>query len=160
FDARISGSILTRIEDTLLSSAALYDGYELLVRAIKGRGQLRASATAPIPWPMTLVCNQLISAKGQGLSVTDRAELDDQLAEDLPDYSSYRFSPALMRRFNDTVATARRRGVEVILFLPPLSQYELELIRQSGKWKSFVDSKVQLANVSPFWDFSGYNPMS
>ena len=48
----------------------------------------------------------------------------------------------------------------MIPFVPPFSEYELELIRQGGQWETFQNFKRQLASVAPFWDFSGYNEIA
>ncbi|HYL60328.1 MAG TPA: hypothetical protein VEU51_15780 [Candidatus Acidoferrales bacterium] len=160
FDARMSGNIGVKVEDTLLSSAVLGDGYDYARRAIRGESRLPATMTAAMPWPMTLICEQLGATKYRGLQVTPTPEIEDELAQDLPDYAAYRPSREFMLRLRETVAAARARGIDVVMFVPPMSEYELELIRQSGQWETFQEFKRQLALIGPYWDFSGYNTMA
>lgn len=156
FDRRIAGRRTAMLEDAL-SLSALQEGYEFLRRARRGAAKLPPTATAAIPWPMPLVCEDFHATRQRGLSVTGRAEIEAQLSRDLPEYQRYRFSPRLLKLFHDTVGAARTRGVEVILFVPPMSEYELELLRQGGQWETFQNWKRGLAASGPFWDFSGYN---
>jgi hypothetical protein len=58
------------------------------------------------------------------------------------------------------VAHSRQAGIEVILYVPPLNRYELEIIRQTGRWETFQRWKRQLLTVGLYWDFSGYNELS
>lgn len=160
FDARMSGNVRVKIEDTLLSSSVLGDGYDYARRAMRGESRLPATMTAAMPWPMALICEQLGATKNRGLQVTPSSEIEDELAQDLPDYAAYRPSRKFMLRLREAVAAAHARGVEIVLFVPPMSQYELELIRQSGQWETFQEFKRQLALVGPYWDFSGYNAIA
>jgi hypothetical protein len=44
---------------------------------------------------------------------------------------------------------------------PPLSEYELEAIRQNGMWPTFQQWKRDLAAILPYyWDFSGYTQLA
>ncbi len=160
FRERIDDQLQPRLEDTLLSLSALHDSYECVARAARGSARMRPTDTAPVPWPMALVCEDFRASARRGLVTATASKIETQLSRDLPDYARYRFSPRLFRMFSDTVAAARARGVDVIMFVPPLSQYELELIRQSGKWETFQNWKRMLAGVGPFWDFSGYNAVA
>ncbi len=44
--------------------------------------------------------------------------------------------------------------------IAPMSQYELDFLRQSGQWQRFQDFKRMLAANGPFWDFPGYNAIA
>ena len=160
FDARMSGYVGIKVEDTLLSSSVLGDGYDYARRALRGERRLPATMTAAMPWPMALICEQLRATKNRGLQITPTSEIEDELAQDLPDYAAYRPSRDFMLRLRESVATARARGIDVVIFVPPMSEYELELIRQSGQWQTFQEFKRQLAMIGPYWDFSGYNAMA
>ncbi|MDO8433702.1 MAG: hypothetical protein Q7S58_14960 [Candidatus Binatus sp.] len=157
FDRRIAGSIALKFEDTLLSLDTLGDGYKYYGRARRGAKKLPPTMTAAMPWPMAMICRQFKATRDHGLHSVSAAEVEEQLAQDLPAYSTYRFSSDTMKQFREAVDHARKRGVEVIPFVPPFSQYELELIRQGGQWETFQNFKRELASVAPFWDFSGYN---
>jgi hypothetical protein len=47
--------------------------------------------------------------------------------------------------------------VELIAFVAPATEYELEMIRQNGRWTEFQRWKRFLADNLPYTDFSGYN---
>jgi hypothetical protein len=160
FDARIAGSIGTKFQDTLLSAAAFGDGYEFAQRATQGKRKLRETVAAPLPWPMPLVCEQFGATREHGLNLMPPTEIEDELSQDLPDYSAYRFSGESFASFRGAVAEAQHRGIDVVMFIPPMSQYELELIRQGGRWEAFQDFKRAIAALGPFWDFSGYNAIA
>jgi hypothetical protein len=159
-DARIAGSRGLLIEDTLLNLGTLGDSFDTIKRAVRGRRRLRATKIATVPWPASLICQQL-KAENFGLTQQTSTQIETQLSRSFPNlYVDYHFSTDLLQLFRRTVNRARARGVEVIVLVPPMSQYELELIRQRGLWKTFEDFKRKLASVGPFLDFSGYNEMS
>lgn len=159
-DLRLAGSRTERITDALLSLTAVEDGYGLVRRAMRGPNHLAPQLRAPVPWPMPFICERLASRDSHGLQVTPASEVLTELAQDLPDYASYQLSPEAMERFRRTVDAARARGVEMVIFVPPMSRYELELIRQAGRWDAFQDWKRRVAAVTPYTDFSGYDEMS
>jgi hypothetical protein len=159
-DARIAGSRTLLIEETLLNLRTVGDSLDAIKRAARGRRRLRATRTAAIPWPAGLICRQLAAEKF-GLTEQTPAQIKTQLVRSFPNlYVDYHFSAELLQLFRRTVDRARARGVEVIIVVPPMSQYELELIRQRGLWATFEEFKRQLASVGPFVDFSGYNEIS
>src|SRR5579875_3376097 len=159
-DARLGGSRRLLIEDTLLNLGTVGDSLDMIRRALRGRRHLRPSKLAPVPWPAELVCAEL-NRERFGLTRQKPAQIAIQLTQSFPKlYVNYRFSEDLLAKFRNTVNRARARGVEVIVLVPPMSQYELELIRQRGLWDTFKHFKRRLATVGPFLDFSGYNEMS
>ncbi|HYL60327.1 MAG TPA: hypothetical protein VEU51_15775 [Candidatus Acidoferrales bacterium] len=157
FDARMAGSLSARFEDTLLSFDALASGLDELHRAMRGAAKLQPTQTSALPWPMPLVCSDLESNRRRGLARTPQDEIVAQAVNVLRYYDGYRFSPEFFDTFRATIEAARRHGVETIVFVPPMSGYELELIRQTGNWAAFQEWKRRLAELGPFWDFSGYN---
>lgn len=160
FDARIANRARARIEDTLLSLDALGDGFDLLKRAWRGRARLAPTMVAPAPWPMALICREYVTDRADGLDLTPAQLIALQLNETIRMYDPYRFSPAMTADFRKTVAKIRAHHVELILFTPPMSEYELELIRQSGAWGDFEKFKRTIAAVAPFVDYGAYNPMA
>lgn len=52
-------------------------------------------------------------------------------------YSNYRVSARQIALFRDTITQIRQAGIDAIVFVPPLGEYELETIRQSGHWEAF-----------------------
>ena len=159
-DERLRGSREMLIEDTLLNLGTVGDSLDMIKRAIRGRRHLRATKTAAVPWPAALICRQL-NTETFGLSNQSALQIETQLTRSFPNlYVNYRLSNDLIELLRRTVDRARTRGVEVIVMVPPMSQYELELIRQRGLWEAFKEFKRRLATVGPFLDFSGYNQIS
>lgn len=157
FDARMAGSLGARFEDTLLSFDALANGLDDLHRAMRGAARLQPTQTSELPWPMPVVCSDLEANRRRGLARTPADEIVAQAVNVLRYYDGYRLSPEFFDTFRATIEAARRRGVETIVFVPPMTGYELELIRQTGNWATFQDWKRRLAQLGAFWDFSGYN---
>jgi hypothetical protein len=63
-------------------------------------------------------------------------------------------------RLRRAVAHSRARGVDVILVIPPMSDLEIDVIRQMGQWEAFLQWKSDLLAAGGYWDFSGYNSIA
>jgi hypothetical protein len=124
---------------------------------MRGRAKLPVTATRTVPWPPELICSNFVATRRLGLAAIPPPEIERQLSDDVPGYLRYHFSGGFLDLFRSTVEQARRGGVQVIVFVPPMSAYELELIWQSGQWQAFQNWKRALAAIGPLWDFSGYN---
>lgn len=158
FDARLSGSVESRLEETLLSLNEMSDGFDELKRALGGRQNLRRTRTVAIPWPMDFICSELDRPASTDLSTVSDAVVIAQLTHNW--YANYDPSPELARLFSATIRRIRARGVSAVIVVAPMSQYELEIVRQSGQWEHFQEFKRMLGTSGSFWDFSGYNPIS
>ncbi|MBF6570076.1 MAG: hypothetical protein IVW54_14500 [Candidatus Binataceae bacterium] len=156
FQRRFSGGPGVVIEDALLSLAALDNGIDDFKRMLRGRARLPITATAPIPWPPDTICRQFAAQRSQGLVAMSSEAIVRQI-EILPGYQNYRWSDEFWRLFRATIDQAQRRRVQMILFVPPMSEYELEVIRRGGLWSDFDSWKRHLVTAGPVWDFSGYN---
>jgi hypothetical protein len=160
FDRRMSGGAGPLVGDALLSLAALDNGIADLKRMMHGRTRLPDTARTEVPWPPEVICREYAAQLGRGLVRTPAAAIIQQISVNMPSYQEYRFSESFWDRFRTTVAGAQRRGVEVILFVPPMSEYELEVIRRAGQWDEFERWKRRLVTVGPVSDFSGYNRLA
>lgn len=160
FDARIADRPVARLEDTLLSLDALGDGFDLFKRSLRGRGRLTTTMKAAVPWPMGLICDQYVTDRLDGLDVGTPAQIAIQLRQIMYLYQHYEFSQSQLRIFRDTVARIGARNVELLLFVPPMSEYELELIRQGGHWGDLEKFKRAIAAIAPYYDFAAYNEMA
>jgi hypothetical protein len=156
---RLAGSSLILLRETLLSLEALTASSRLLLRALGGQARLPWSRRVPVPWPEETIRSALRQLPRNDLRGRER-ELDAHLRSWLDVYRAYQWSDRQMHLYAELVAQLRSRGVDVIAFLPPLSAYELETIRQSGQWEVFRRWKRELARVGPYWDFSGYNAIA
>jgi hypothetical protein len=161
FDERIALQPDMLLEDSLVSLSAMGDSFDELKRALRGRRNLKATMAANVPWPRELICAQLIAQRKHGLAVATPANIEIGLAQvHAWFYANYEFSPAIAARFREVVQAARARKVEVILFVPPMSEYELEVIRQGGLWPDFERFKRAVAAAGPLWDFAAYNRLA
>ncbi len=160
FDRRMSGGLGPLVGDALLSRAALDNGIADLKRMLRGRARLPDTARTEVPWPPEVICHEYAAQLGRGLVRTPAPAIVRQISVNMPNYQNYRFSESFWELFRTTVGSAERRGVEVILFVPPMSEYELEVIRRAGNWDEFDRWKRRLVTVGPVSDFSGYNRLA
>jgi hypothetical protein len=160
FDQRLRGGLGPLVGDALLSLAALDNGIDDLKRMLRGRARLPDSARTEVPWPPEVICRDYAAQLGRGLVSTPAEEIVHQISVNMPNYQNYRFSESFWALFRATIGSAQRRGVEVILFVPPMSEYELEVIRRADDWDEFEDWKRRLVTVGPVSDFSGYNRLA
>lgn len=158
FEARLALDPGMLVEDSLLSLGALGDSFNVLKRAARGRANLKPTMSANVPWPPELICAQLLAQRGHGLAVTAPNNIEAALAQVQSwFYADYQFSPEAVARFHEVVNMAAAHKVELILFVPPMSEYELDLIRQGGHWSDFERFKRAVAAIGPLWDFAAYN---
>jgi hypothetical protein len=153
---RLEPNVGLLITDTLLSAAALTASRQLLVRAVAGRERSARTQSVRLPWPQDVITRAFDDPSQASLSKEDDSNVKQQLAGFVGNYRAYRLSTDDLVLFRDTVARATAAGIDVILFIGPMSAYELEAIRQGGHWDGFQHWKRQLLATRPYWDFSGY----
>jgi hypothetical protein len=146
-----------QMRETLFTMRALRDSSRVLMKA--ARGDKPESLANPVPWPEHLIKERLASVSRRGLGQAREATIKGQLQNWIVSYVDYRRSSPLVTLFQEAVVDLRRTGLEVILFVPPLSGCELETIDQAGEWDTFQDWKRDLVGVGPYWDFSGYGKL-
>jgi len=155
--ARLDGDLRLKLTDTILSSDALAASYRMALRAVTG--DLSPQARMPIPWPQSYICYKFEHPDPPNL-----AKLDDlhRLRElnDFPYYRDFAYSARQQKAFLDVVERIRDAHVELIAFVPPLTRFELEMLRQTGGWPAFQEWKRFLAQHLNYTDFSGYNEIS
>jgi hypothetical protein len=152
---RLEGNLGLKMTDTLFSTQALTASRKLLMRAVGGRKRLSPTQSVAVPWPQAVIAQALDDSLHRGVTTSKWRP-----AEWVPTYTRFRLSSQNVALFHDTVARARRAGIDVIVFIGPTSPYELEVIRQSGRWDTFQEWKRQLLSTQPYWDFSGYNELA
>ena len=150
-------ALALRIKETLFNLQAFRDSRRVLVRATLHR--MPASLKDPVPWPEDLIKERLTTVSRRGLSQIREITITRQLQNWIFSYVDYRPSGQRFALFQETVADLRRTGLEVILFVPPLSDCELETIDQAGAWDTFQKWKRELLRVGPYWDFSGHGKL-
>jgi len=85
----------------------------------------------------------------------DTRRLADGLRSLVEMYAYYEPDPAMLALFARLYARLRAAGIEVILFVPPLTVCDLEVLQQAGAWPLYEQWKRDLAAVAPYWDFAG-----
>ena len=160
FNRRTENRFSQKLEDAVISASAFDDSIDCVKRALRGRAKLPPIATASIPWPPALICGDFEARRNAGLAHTGPLSIRHQLTDDVPNYARFEFSQEFFDLFRDTVNLARSHDLRVILFVPPMNQYELEMIRLSGHWDDFQNWKRMLATIGPYVDFSGYNEIA
>jgi hypothetical protein len=153
---RIEAPWKTIVPDTLASAEALDRSRELYRRSAQGRARLPAESTQPIPWSAEFIGTKMTALQRESRRPDEAVELR-QARQFRSWYDGYRLSRDEIKLFREIVERIRAANIELILFVPPTSEYELEMIRQSGLWEQFQAWKAAVAQVSPFWDFSGFN---
>ncbi len=84
-------------------------------------------------------------------------------------YASYHYDPARIELLATEVARARKRGLDLVLVVPPVHALQLEAVHAAGLWPAFerwkrdlVELVVRDARAYPeatplrLWDFTGY----
>ncbi len=148
------------IGETLLNTDALYASGRLALRAIRGRSRLPMEEGAVLPWSPSTIAEALAGVTPAGLASATDATIRSSLIESVEPYSTFAVDEASMRRFRQGVDRLRAAGIDVQLFIPPLSVYELEGIRQAGRWEQLQEWKRRLLEVGPYWDYSGYGELA
>ncbi len=147
------------IRETLLSLDVLEDSRALLSQAFNGR-PVRDRELPALPWPQEVIEQTLAQYRASEIDAEYYRILSTAIRDWIPGLAGYRLSKRSLELFSSTIARAHERGIAVTFFSPPLSEYELELIRQVGQWETFLDWKRALAAVDPYWDFAGYTRLS
>ncbi len=155
--ARLDGDFSIKLTDNILSEDTLVESYRMLSRALRGR--MVKPARMPIPWPAPFICQMFAHPDPPTLAGMDQTHLFREVSN-LPEYRTFDYAPQLRRDFLDIVGRIRTAGVQLILFMPPLTQFELEMIRQTGRWPDFQAWKHFVAEHVSYTDYSGYNPIA
>jgi hypothetical protein len=154
---RLAGDTPLRLVETLLTMEVLDESRKLFLRAIGGRKRLPATRLVSVPWTEDVIRGELEEARVHSPGDLTQTVPEQGIAQWVDIYSTHRVSARQIALFCNTISDIRRAGIVAIVFVPPLGEYELEAIRQTGLWEVFQQWKRQLALAGPYWDFSGYN---
>ncbi|MBP0014260.1 MAG: hypothetical protein J7545_17570 [Roseofilum sp. SBFL] len=75
-------------------------------------------------------------------------------------YHEYKLSQKRLADLQKIVEICKQKGINLQLFVSPVHASQLEAIRATGTWDKFEQWKREVAKISPFWDFSGYNSIT
>jgi hypothetical protein len=155
--ARLDGDLRIKLTDNVLSAESLRASYKMVKRAL--RGQISPDGAMPVPWPGPYVCYRFAHPKPPTLAGMDEVHRLREV-NDLPEYYYFDYSAHQRREFLAIVDRIRDAHVELLAFIPPLSEYELEMVRQTGRWSDFQDWKRFLAQHINYVDFAWYNQVA
>ncbi|MDJ0631982.1 MAG: hypothetical protein QNJ34_02210 [Xenococcaceae cyanobacterium MO_188.B29] len=79
-------------------------------------------------------------------------------SEDL--YKGYQFSEERLVNFKTIIDTCKKNNIEIIVFISPTHATHYEAISASGLWSTFEQWKREVVQITPVWDFSGYNSIT
>lgn len=148
------------ISETLLNTDALWASGKLAVRALGGRASLPLQQRAGVPWSPRAIRRAVAEVELTGLASADDASIRRWVTECVLTHSTFPADEIPIRRVAEAVARLRASGIQVQLFIPPMSVYELEAIRQAGRWEGFLEWKQQVLEVGAYWDFTGYGELA
>jgi hypothetical protein len=152
--ARLDGDWGITLTDNILSADTFVGSYRMVLRALSGK--ITPAAAMPVPWPGPFICATFAHPEPPTLAGMDEQHRLREVSQ-LPEYRHFDYSPALFQSFVDIVERIRRAHVELIAYVPPVNEFELEMIRQTGRWPDFQRWKRDLARHISYTDFSGYN---
>lgn len=75
-------------------------------------------------------------------------------------FGLFQWSEPALEEFRRIVDICRRHQVQFVGFVPPTHVAHLEAIRERGLWDDFENWKRRISEITPFWDFSGYNEVT
>ncbi|MEM8807150.1 MAG: hypothetical protein AAGF01_14095 [Cyanobacteria bacterium P01_G01_bin.38] len=78
----------------------------------------------------------------------------------LDNHDTYELSPQAIEDFRHIIETCQAQGILYVVFISPSHAVQWETIRATGHWETFEDWKRDLVDITPVWDFSGYNSVT
>ncbi|MBD2294028.1 hypothetical protein H6G06_11125 [Anabaena sphaerica FACHB-251] len=72
----------------------------------------------------------------------------------------YKFSDKYFDYFRQIINLCQERNIKLIVFISPSHATQWEAIRVTGQWPTFESWKEKIVQLSPVWDFSGYNSIT
>ncbi len=58
------------------------------------------------------------------------------------------------------VDLCREKDIKLHIFISPAHAARLQIIEQAGHWQTYEQMKREIVNITPVWDFSGYNSIT
>lgn len=75
-------------------------------------------------------------------------------------YHNYKLSAKFLQDFKDIVTICKDRNIELKVFISPSHASQWESLYRGGLWQIFEQWKRELVEITPVWDFSGYNSIT
>jgi hypothetical protein len=75
-------------------------------------------------------------------------------------YGSYRLSEEQLSYLQEVVELGQKHDIEMAFFISPAHAAHWEILAKAGLWPEFETWKRRIAEITPIWDFSGYNSIT
>lgn len=75
-------------------------------------------------------------------------------------HHKYQFSDRYFENFQKIVNLCREKNIKLTVFISPSHAIQWESIRATGEFKTWENWKRKVVQVTPVWDFSGYNSVT
>jgi hypothetical protein len=75
-------------------------------------------------------------------------------------HSEYKYSQSYGDNFKEIVELCKQHNIELVVFISPAHATNWESIYTMKRWPVFEQWKRDLVQVTPVWDFSGYNSIT
>jgi len=75
-------------------------------------------------------------------------------------YKNYELDLGFLNDLKDIINTCKKRNIDLKIFISPSHASQWESIRTVGSWSAFEDWKREIVQITPVWDFSGYNTIT
>lgn len=72
----------------------------------------------------------------------------------------YKLSEERVNAFQQMVEFCRQHNIELIVFISPSHATQWEALQVTDRWESFEQWKRKMVEITPVWDFSGYNSIT
>lgn len=72
----------------------------------------------------------------------------------------YKLSEARFNDFKKIVEFCRQHNIKLIVFISPAHATQWETLRVTDRWDSYEQWKRKMVEITPVWDFSGYNSIT
>ncbi|MEO0540696.1 MAG: hypothetical protein AAFZ80_07505 [Cyanobacteria bacterium P01_A01_bin.105] len=73
---------------------------------------------------------------------------------------AYQLSDDYLAEFKALIELCQSRGLDYQVYISPSHVTRWEAIRAAGHWPQYEQMKRELAQITPIWDFSGYNSIT
>ncbi|WP_107667513.1 hypothetical protein [Cyanothece sp. BG0011] len=75
-------------------------------------------------------------------------------------HPQYKLSEARLNDFKKIVEFCRQHNINLIVFISPAHATQWETLRVTDRWDTYEQWKRKMVEVTPVWDFSGYNSIT
>lgn len=142
--------ILNDIINATLSWSAIEASYETVISSFQNRQNLKSADFGKNGFfPYRNIKKEQTEARFKA-SINQYLELHHQ----------YQLSKEYMADFKQLVELCRQKGIDLKVFISPAHATQGEVIQMTGYWQIYEDWKRQIVNITPVWDFSGYNSVT